>query len=379
MASIHKQKNGRYLVRYWTPDGRQRKQRFDRAREARSFANTIEADKARRTFVDPRAGRVPFEDYAEQVMAARLNLRPSTRSRDEAYLKNYVVPTFGTTAIGRVTKKDVQVWVRSLSEDKGLAPRTVREAYRILGGIMREAVEERLIFESPCRRVKLPRVENIERRYLTAEQVADLADAMDPLYRVPVYVGCYLGLRWGELAGLKRQHLNMLRRQARIVGSLERVGGRYQYVEETKTTTGRRMIPMPVFVADLLAEHLARVPESEFVFPSPDGKHLDYRNFLKRYWHPAVKRAGLAPLTPHEMRHTAAALMIAEGANPITVQRRFGHKDVTTTLQIYGHLFPEQDDLLTARLDDLHERAGKARVSKACPEGIVELPANEAT
>jgi integrase len=204
----------------------------------------------------------------------------------------------------------------------------------ILGGIMREAVEERLIFESPCRRVKLPRVENVERHYLTTEQVAGLADAMVPLYRVLVYVGCYLGLRWGEFAGLKRQHLHMLKRQVRVVGALERVGGRYQYVEETKTTTGRRMVPMPVFVADLLAEHLTGAPESDHGFPSPSGAHLDYGNFLKRYWHPAVGRAGLAPLTPHEMRHTAAALMIAEGANPIAVQRRFGHKDVTTTLQL---------------------------------------------
>jgi site-specific recombinase XerC len=116
-------------------------------------------------------------------------------------------------------KKDV--WVRSLTEDKGLAPRTVREEYRILGGIMREAVEDRLLVESPCRRVKLPRVKNIERRYLTAEQVAELADAMEALYRVLVYVGCYFGLRWSELAGLKHQNLNMLKRQVKVVGSLE--------------------------------------------------------------------------------------------------------------------------------------------------------------
>ncbi|MDQ5815766.1 MAG: site-specific integrase [Actinomycetota bacterium] len=174
---------------------------------------------------------------------------------------------------------------------------------------------------------------------------------------VLVYVGCYLGLRWGELAGLKRNHLNMLRRQIKVVGSLERgENGHYRYVEETKTASGRRTVPMPVFLAELLAEHLARAPESEYVFPSPNGGHLDYGNFLKRYWHPAVEHAGLAPLTPHEMRHTAAALMIAEGANQVAVQRRLGHGDITTTLQLYGHVFPEQDDLLTARLGDLYER-----------------------
>jgi integrase len=65
------------------------------------------------------------------------------------------------------------------------------------------------------------------------------------------------------------------------------------------------------------------------------------------------------------MRHTAAALMIAEGANPVSVQRRLGHRDITTTLQLYGHVFPEQDDLLTARLGDLYERTRVQTVSSA--------------
>lgn len=115
---------------------------------------------------------------------------------------------------------------------------------------MREAVEDRLIPESPCRRVALPRVENFERRFLTAEQVETLADATDSRYRALVYVGAYLGLRWGELAGLKRVHLDMLRRQVRVVGSLERVGNGFRYVEETKTVSGRRMVPVPAFLVD---------------------------------------------------------------------------------------------------------------------------------
>ncbi len=63
--------------------------------------------------------------------------------------------------------------------------------------------------------------------------------------------------------------------------------------------------------------------------------------------------------------------MIDEGANPLTVQRRLGHKDIRTTLQLYGHLFPEQDDILTGRLDELRERA---RVSKLCPDEGAALP-----
>jgi integrase len=375
VASIEKQANNRYKVRYRTPDGKDRAKRFDKKGDARDFAASVRIDRKRGQFVDPQGGRRRFEEFAQEVMDSRLKLRPSTRARDESYLRNYVLPTFGSTPLALIQKKKIQAWIRSL-EVRGLAPRTVREAYRILSGIMREAVEDRLIAESPCRRVGLPRIPRGERRYLSPEQVEDLAAAMNEQYRALIYVGAYVGLRWGELGGLKRARLNMLKRQVTVVGSLERVGGGYRYVEETKTESGQRTIPLPAFLVDVIAAHLAEAPESEFVFPSRSGRHLDYSNFLKRYWHPAVERAGLSPLTPHELRHTAAALMIDQAANPVTVQRRLGHKDITTTLQVYGHIFPEQDDLLTARLDDLYR--GSSRVQTVSSE-VVELSAESAT
>jgi len=168
----------------------------------------------------------------------------------------------------------------------------------------------------------------------------------------------------------------MLRRQVRVVGSLERVGNGFRYVEETKTVSGRRMVPVPAFLVDELAHHLADAPESAFVFPAPKGGHLFYQSWRHRFWNPAATRAGFEGFTPHELRHTTAALMIDQGANPLTVQRRLGHKDIRTTLQLYGHLFPEQDDMLTGRLDELRERA---RASKVCPDDIVRLPVTETT
>ncbi len=267
MASVEKQPNGRYKVRYRTPEGEERAARFDLMREAREFVNKLEADKSRGRFVDPRAGRIPFADFAAGVYAARLHLRPATRSRDESYLCNHLLPAFGSLPLAQIDRKDVQTWVRALSDDKVLAPRTVRECYRILGGIMREAVDDRLIPESPCRRVALPRVENFERRFLRAEQVETLAEAMDIRYRALVYMGVYLGLRWGELAGLKRVHLDMLRRQVRVVGSLERVRNGFRYVEETKTVSGRRMVPVPAFLVDELAQHFAGAPRAPLYFP----------------------------------------------------------------------------------------------------------------
>ncbi len=156
---------------------------------------------------------------------------------------------------------------------------------------------------------------------------------------------------------MKRKHIDFLRSQVRIVGSLERVNNGFRYVDETKTLSGKRTIPAAPFLVEQLARHLEHAPTSEFVFPSPTGEPLHYQDFRKRVWNPAVVAAGVTPFTPHRLRHSAAALWIAQGANPVTVQRRMGHKDVRTRLQVYGRLFPEQDDVLTSRMEELRAEA----------------------
>lgn len=297
---------------------------------------------------------VTLRAFAEDVMRDRRDLRPSTRARDVSHLANHVYPAFGDLQLNKVTELGVRSWVGELAELKGLAPKTVRECHRILGGILEEALDRGFVTKNPCLRGRkaryLPRIQNVERRFLTPEQVDALAEAIDERYATMIYVGAYLGPRWGELAGLQRRHVPLLKRQLRVVGSLERADNAFRYVEETKTVNSRRTIPLPGFLVDNLAAHLA-THGSEFVFPSPDGRNLHYQNWLRRFWNPAVEASGLAPLTPHALRHTAAAIMIDEGADPLLVQRRLGHKHVSTTLSLYGHLFPERDEQLSDRLD----------------------------
>src|SRR5665809_39541 len=110
-----------------------------------------------------------------------------------------------------------------------------------------------------------------------------------PQFRALVYCAVYLGCRWGELVGLKRARLNLLKREVRIVGTLEEVPGGVRYVEETKTTASRRTIVIPAFLVDLLAAHLKRAPESEFVFWTKNGSPIRRSNFRQRVWKPAVK------------------------------------------------------------------------------------------
>jgi integrase len=262
-------------------------------------------------------------------MASRLHLRPATRVRDVVYLENHVLAAFGDRPIGHISKEEVQSWIQFLAEGKGLAPRTVRECYRVLASLMREAVDSKLLPESPCRRIALPRIPNTERRFLSALEVSHLAECIDHRFRAFVYVGCYLGLRWGELAGLKRANLDLRARRARVVGSLERCNSGFRYVEETKTAATRRTLSLPSFLVTILSENLAVVADSEFVFPAPHGGCLNYHSWRTRFWNPAVREASLWPFNPHEMRHTCVALLIDQGAHPLGIQRYIGHWRLT--------------------------------------------------
>ena len=97
-------------------------------------------------------------------------------------------------------------------------------------------------------------------------------------------------LPWGEMAGLTRASLQLhqIRPQANIVGSLERFENGFRYVEETKSTSGKRLVPIPAFLVEVWAEHLAAASENEFVFTSPEGDLLHYQNWRKLQWTPAV-------------------------------------------------------------------------------------------
>jgi integrase len=191
-------------------------------------------------------------------------------------------------------------------------------------------------------------------RFLTNEEVRALADAIDPRYRVLVLAGAYTGLRIGELAGLKLDALDMLRRRLTVTRSVNEVRGKLVVRSEPKTAASRRTVALPRFLVDELAAHLALVKDPDgWVFPAPDGGPLRRNGFRSRFWQTAVSRAGLAGVRIHDLRHTHAAWLIAQGEHPKVIQARLGHASIKTTLDVYGHLFDGLDEKAASRLDSL--------------------------
>ena len=189
-------------------------------------------------------------------------------------------------------------------------------------------------------------------RFLTPEQVVALAEAAGPEYSTLIYTAAYTGLRWGELVGLRVERVNLLRRSIAVVEQLNELSGAFSW-GPPKTQAGRRAVSLPSTLVELLDGQLRRpeVVRSGLVFPTPLGEAMRRSNFARRAWAPATKATGLDGLRFHDLRHTAVALSIQQGAHPKAIQERLGHSSVTVTLDRYGHLYQGLDGALADGLD----------------------------
>jgi integrase len=359
MAHIERRvRNGKvsYRARYRDPAGHERSKSFSRKVDAERWLADIEHAKIRGAWTDPALGKVRFSDWLTAWWATTTNLRPSTRARDEMALRLYALPRFGDMPLAAIRQLEVRAWVADLST-RSLAPATILKAYQLFGKVMAAAVDAGYLAQTPCRNVPLPRVEREEMRFLTPAEIVTLAEAIRPSYRALVLTGAYGGLRIGELAGLRRGRVDLLRGTVEVAEIITEVSGRL-HVGPPKTRASRRMIGLPRFVVRELEAHLASKNDPDsYVFTAPRGGPLRIIAFRNRIWRPATKAAGLEELRIHDLRHTAVALWIAAGASPKEVATRAGHTSVSFTLDRYGHLYPEADILLRDRLDALHATA----------------------
>jgi integrase len=344
----------RYDVRYRDPAGKVRTKTFARLRDARAYQRTVEADVIRGDWTDPRKGRTTYAEWWATWWPTTVNLRASSRARDESYARNHLLPRLGPVPLGAIDHPMVAAWVADLAAS-GLAPATVVKAAQILGKSLTAAVHAGMIRSNPTDHVKLPKVEQREMRFLTPNQVADLAESIDPRYSALVLTGAYCGLRFGELAALTPARVDLLRGRIEVLETVAEVKGRH-IVGPPKTAAGRRAVPVPRVVAQALAADPGLL-SGPLVFQAPEGGYLRPSLFRRRIWQPATTRAGLDGLRLHDLRHTAVALWIAAGASPKEIAARAGHASVVTVLDRYGHLLPGHEDRVNDALDAMAEGA----------------------
>ena len=356
MAHIQK-RNGRWHARWRETNGREKAVVFDRKADAERWLDNVRGDFVPGTYVDPGAGRELFHEVAERWLSIQVH-RPTTAAQVRSNFDNHVLPAFGDRPIGTIRPSEVQAWVRDLTSR--LAPGTVEVIYRYLAAVFRAAVEDRVIAVSPCRGVKLPKIERIRIQPLTTEEIAALTAAVDDRYRALVILAAGTGLRQGEVFGLTVPRLDLLRRQLVVEQQLITLQGRDPYLAPPKTPASVRQVPLPLTVVDAVAAHLAAFDTGVLgtVFSTEGGEPLRRNRFSERVWRPAVAKARLRPGTRfHELRHYYASLLIRHGESVKTVQARLGHASASETLDIYAHLWPDSEDRTREAVDSVLGRA----------------------
>lgn len=256
--------------------------------------------------------------------------------------------------IGRIETAAIKRWITEMTAE-GLSASRIRHCYQLLAAILASAVAEQRLGRTPCVGIKLPRLPKREMRILTPEQVAALADAIDPRYAALVYTLAGTGLRWGEAAALRRGRCKLLAGQLEITESLAELP---ELVFGAPKNHQRRTVAVPGFLRDILAAHIAQhsAPDlTDLVFTSPNGTPLRHSN-VRKAWLATTAKIGLEGVTPHDLRHTCASQLIAAGVPITEVAAQLGHKDPSITLRVYAHLYDRNFQAVADALDATYRR-----------------------
>ncbi len=349
--------------------GKRRQKRIT-ARAKRDVESQVAAliQAAQTGFTD--ASKLSVRNYLERWLETTApTLRAVTERRYRDLVRLHIAGVIGNTPLAKLTAADVQrLYADRL---KVLSPTTVRYIHAVLHHALDDAVKWGLLARNVANAVEPPQKARNEMRVWSAEEVGRIlrAAADDPLeafWRLAIYTG----MRRGELLALKWSDLDLDAGALSVQRSLGR--GRTSRLEEgePKSRSGRRRIALSPSVVESLRHHRVRQLEHRlalgdayedrgYLFANEIGSHI-HPNTLYRRFHDLTKRAGVPSIRFHDLRHTSATLLLAQGVHGKIVQERLGHANIAMTLDLYSHVTADMQrhaaDALETALADAHEQ-----------------------
>lgn len=365
-GNVRQRASGRWQARYVGPDGltRTAPHTFGTEKQAQQWLTVVESEIIKGEWVPPEAGEVNLGEYATRWISER-KLAPRTREGYEDLYRLHIRPHMAHLDLGAITPQTIRTWRKRLLNGGTTEPQTVK-AYCLLRAVLNTAIkEDGIIRANPCRIKGYDRYHTPERPIATIAQVLALADELPARYRALVIVAALSGLRWGELAALRRCDIDLSTGAVRVPRKLAALRHGLEF-GPPKSEAGNRTVALPKAAVAALRPHmLAHVKNDQeaLVFTGAKGKALRSGNFRRAVgWAAAVTRVGMPKgFTFHDLRHTGNNLAAASGASTRELMHRMGHSSMRAAL-IYQHATSERDREIA---DNIDKRIAKQRPRKA--------------
>jgi integrase len=315
--------------------------------------------------VGPQHTVAQYLDYWLSVYKQRI--RPRSHERYEQIIRLHLVPTLGKIKLDKLSPQHVQqLYSKKLEE--GLSTNTVLVIHGMLHKALKSAMRWGILAQNVCDRVDVPRKVPYEIHPLTVEQAQRFLEAIRGHPNEALFIlAITTGMRRGEIAGLKWHDIDMEHATLHVQRALTRMpttmGGGYQEAEP-KTEKSRRTIVLPDFALDALRNHgecqseIKRKAgefwqEHDYVFCTPLGTHIHPGHDILEEFKKLLKKVDLPDIRFHDLRHSAATMLLGMGVHPKIVQERLGHHDIGTTMNIYSHVLPSMQEGAMKQLNTL--------------------------
>lgn len=372
-GSVYRRRDGRWAASLRLEGGRRRTYYGRTEREARSKLRA--AQRALEDGLPLTSERQTVESFLVRWLSdvAATSVRPSTYTRYRQVLLGHVVEArrprpLGKLPLSRLSPQDLTgLYAAKLQE--GLSPRTVGHIHRVLHRALRDAVRWGLVARNVCDAVDPPKVPHQEMKALSPDEARRLLGAAqdDPLEALYI-LAITTGMRQGELLALKWADFDPATGRLSVCRTVRWITGRGCVEWEPKSTRSRRNIHLAPMAVATLQRHRKRQAaqrlaadyweDHDLIFCNEVGRHIEATNLLRRSWYPLLERAGLPRVRFHDLRHTAASLMLLQGVNVKVVSEMLGHSSVSLTLDVYSHVLPGLQAEAAARMEALLTASG---------------------
>lgn len=366
-GSIYQRKDGRWVASI-TLEHRKRKYFYgETRREVQEKLKTALHEQQRGTLATgpQQLLKTYLEQWLEQVYKPSVKLLSYQQYR--SVVRKHLIPVLGHIPLQKLTAEKIQaLYTRRLNE--GLAPRTIVLIHAVLHRALENAVKWGLVPRNVANLVTPPRVERYEAQTLTAEQVVKLLEtAQESHIESLLIMAVTTGMRRGELLALHWDDVDFEKGVVYVRRTVNRINGYGMRETEPKTKSSRRRIVLPGIALEALKEHRlhqdqmrAKVGgkwrEQRIVFSNRYGGFL-LPERVGRLFHKLLIDAGLPDMRFHDLRHSAATILLVAGVHPKVVQERLGHSTVAMTMDIYSHVLPSMQQEVADKIDDMFRRS----------------------